>query len=63
MRTTLDLPENLLSEAMRLTQISTKTAVIKKALTVLVQREKIRDLKTYQGKVDLDIDLNKLRQR
>ncbi|MFZ4617267.1 MAG: type II toxin-antitoxin system VapB family antitoxin [Rectinemataceae bacterium] len=63
MRTTLDIPESLLSEAMALTHISTKTDVIKAALRNLIQREKIKDLKKYFGKVDLDIDLEKLRDR
>jgi hypothetical protein len=63
MRTTLDLPDSLLSEAMALTHISTKTDVIKTALQNLIQREKIKDLKKYFGKIDLDIDLDKLRDR
>ncbi|MEJ7625024.1 MAG: type II toxin-antitoxin system VapB family antitoxin [Pyrinomonadaceae bacterium] len=63
MRTTLDLPESLLKEAMAITQIRTKTEVIKTALTNLIQREKIRGLKDYRGKLDLDIDLDKLRDR
>lgn len=63
MRTTLDIPDSLLSEAMALTHISTKTDVIKTALQNLIQREKIKDLKKYFGKVDLDINLDKLRDR
>lgn len=63
MRTTLDLPESLLKEAMAVTRIRTKTEVIKTALANLIQREKIRDLKNYKGKLDLDIDLDKLRDR
>ena len=63
MRTTLDIPDALLSEAMALTHISTKTDVIKTALQNLIQREKVKDLKKYFGKMDLDIDLDKLRDR
>jgi hypothetical protein len=63
MRTTLDLPEALLKEAMDLTKISTKTDVIKIALQGLIQKEKVRDLKNYFGKVDLDIDLDSMRKR
>ena len=63
MRTTLDLPESLLAEAMELSRIKTKTEVIKTALINLIQKEKIRDLKNYRGKLDLDIDLEKLRNR
>jgi len=63
MRTTLDLPENLINEAMRVTHTNTKTAVIVKALEELVRKSKISDLKKYRGKIDLDIDLNELRDR
>jgi len=63
MRTTLDLPETLLEEAMALTHIQTKTDVIKIALQNLIQKEKIRGLKDYFGKIDLDIDLDTLRDR
>ncbi|PHS26537.1 MAG: hypothetical protein COA83_02340 [Methylophaga sp.] len=37
MRTTLDLPEKLLNEAMKVTHTGTKTAVIVKALEELVK--------------------------
>jgi len=63
MRTTLDLPENLIAEAMALTHIQTKTDLIKIALQNLIQKEKIKDLKKYYGKVDLEIDLKTLRNR
>ncbi|NOZ55114.1 MAG: type II toxin-antitoxin system VapB family antitoxin [Gammaproteobacteria bacterium] len=63
MRTTLDLPENLLNEAMKVTHTNTKTAVIVKALEELIRKSKISDLKKYRGKIDLDIDLNELRDR
>ena len=63
MRTTIDIPEKLLSEAMKLTNIRTKTDVVKEALVNLIQKEKIKHLKLYRGKIDLDIDLDKLRKR
>lgn len=63
MRTTLDLPENLLNEAMKVTHTDTKTAVIVKALEELVRKSKITGIKKYRGKIDLDIDLNELRSR
>lgn len=63
MRTTLDLPENLLNEAMKATHTSTKTGVIVKALEDLVRKSKISDIKKYRGKIDLDIDLDELRDR
>jgi hypothetical protein len=63
MRTTLDLPEDLLKEAMFLTHIATKTDVIKVALENLIQKEKIKEIKNYFGKVDLEIDLDVIRDR
>jgi Arc/MetJ family transcription regulator len=63
MRTTLDLPEDLLNEAMKTTHIQTKTKVIVTALEELIRKTKITELKKYKGKVDLDIDLDTLRCR
>lgn len=63
MRTTLDLPKELIEEAMAVTRIRTKTALIKMALQDLIQREKIQGLKDYFGKVNIKIDLDRLRDR
>jgi hypothetical protein len=63
MRTTLDLPEDLLNEAMKLSHINTKTGVITLALNELIRKSKIAEIKKYKGQVDLDIDLNELRSR
>ena len=63
MRTTLDLPEQLLSEAMRITQAETTTAVIVLALEELVRKAKIAELKQFKGKIELDIDLDNIRAR
>ncbi|MCK5228239.1 MAG: type II toxin-antitoxin system VapB family antitoxin [Desulfobulbaceae bacterium] len=63
MRTTLDLPENLLKEAMKATHIQTKTKVIITALEDLIRKKKISRLKEFKGKVDIDIDLDTIRGR
>ena len=63
MRTTLDLPEDLVAEAMKITDIKTKTKVIVTALEQLIKKTKISEIKKYKGKVDLDIDLDELRGR
>ncbi|MBL0010636.1 MAG: type II toxin-antitoxin system VapB family antitoxin [Nitrosomonas sp.] len=63
MRTTLDLPENLLNEAMRVTHAETKTAVIVLALEELIRKSKISDLKKFKGKIELDINLDEIRVR
>ena len=64
MRTTLDLPDDLVAEAMKATHIQTKTKVIITALEELIRKAKISELKQFKGKVpDLEIDLNRLRDR
>jgi Arc/MetJ family transcription regulator len=63
MRTTLDLPDTLVSEAMEITSISTKKEVIMTALENLIRAEKIKGIKDYAGKIDLGIDLEEMRKR
>ncbi|MBF0377507.1 MAG: type II toxin-antitoxin system VapB family antitoxin [Desulfamplus sp.] len=63
MLTTLDLPEKLIEEAMTVTRIKTQTDLIKIALQNLIQKEKIQELKKYYGKIDLEIDLDTIRNR
>jgi len=63
MRTTLDLPEELLRKAMRTTKIETKTKVITIALEELIRKKTLAGLKEFKGKIKLDIDMNRLRGR
>ena len=63
MRTTIDIPEDLINEAMKVTNAPTKTKLIKIALYNIIQKNKIKSIKNYKGKIDLDLDLNRLRAR
>lgn len=63
MRTTQDLPEDLVEEAMRVTHARTKTEMIKLALISIVNQKKRNRIVDYHGKVDLDIDLDIMRKR
>lgn len=63
MRTTLDLPEELLNEAMRVSHIGTKTKLIITALQELIRKNQISEIKQFKGKVDLDIDMDSVRSR
>lgn len=63
MRTTLDLPEKLVADAMKATHQRTKTAVIVTALEDLVRKSRIRGLRNFKGKVNLDLDLDTVRKR
>lgn len=63
MKTTIDLPEELIAEAMQATGSKSKIEAIKKALHEVILREKRLKLLNFKGKVDLNIDLNSLRDR
>jgi Arc/MetJ family transcription regulator len=63
MRTTLDIPDDLLEEARSLLQFKSKTDTIIVALKELVRRRRIEELKELQGKVDLRIDIPRSRRR
>ena len=64
MKTTLNLPDDLLSQAMKTAKCKTKTAVIVRALEQLVRSEKLAALRASRGSVpDLKIDLDSLRTR
>ena len=65
MRTLVDIDENILKEAMRLTNARTKKEVVNLSLRELVRRKKVESLKSRLGKVDLDLDhrtLERMRQ-
>lgn len=63
MRTTLDLPEELLDEARRLLGFKSKTDTIVMSLRELIRRKKIENLKELAGKIELDIDIDRSRRR
>lgn len=63
MRTTLDLPEELVEEAKTMLGYKSKTDTIIYALQELIRRRKIRDLKDMFGKVRVEVDLPKSRRR
>lgn len=63
MRTTLDLPEDLLDEAKALTRFKSKTDVVIHSLKELIRRQRIEELKALSGHVSLHIDVPKSRRR
>lgn len=63
MRTTLNLPEELIQEALQATQAKNRTQVIVMALEELVRRHRLQKLKKYKGKLELDINLDVVRGR
>jgi hypothetical protein len=63
MRTTLDIPERLIEEAMKVSRIHTKTKVIITALEDLIRKGKISEIKKFKGTIDIDINMNAVRGR
>ena len=63
MRTTLDLPAPLVAEAVRLSHQKTKTGAIITALEAYVRSRRLSRLKQFKGHVELDLDLEVLRDR
>jgi len=63
MRTTLEIPEELIKEAMELTGAKTKSQLIKDALEAQIARIKRKRLITLKGTISLEVDLDMLRDR
>ena len=63
MRTTLDLPVELLEEARSALGFKSKTDTIILALRELVRRRRVDDLKELLGRVELDVDVPRSRRR
>lgn len=63
MRTTLDIPRELMDEAMKVTGATTKSQLIKQALQAEIDRTRRKRLIAKKGTLDLDIDLDTLRDR
>ena len=63
MRTTLDLPEDLLSDAQTSLGFQSKTDTVIMALRNLVRQHRVDELKGLMGKVRLDIDIPRSRRR
>ncbi len=63
MRTSLDLPEDLIKKAMEITRAKTKNELFKIALENIINQEEKNNMKKYHGKVNLEIDLDTLRER
>ena len=63
MRTTLDIPENLIEEARRLLGFKSKTDTVVLSLQELIRRRRIEDLKKLLGSVKLELDVAASRRR
>jgi Arc/MetJ family transcription regulator len=63
MRTTLDLDERALAQALAASGGGTKTAVVNEALREYARRRKLRGFLSLRGKVKWEGDLDQLRKR
>lgn len=63
MRTTLDLPEELIEEARKLLGFKSKTDTVVLSLQELIRRKRIEKLKSLAGTIDLEIDIPVSRRR
>jgi len=63
MRTTIDIPEELIEEARKLLGFKSKTDTIVLSLQELIRRKRIEELKNLAGAIHLEIDLAQSRRR
>lgn len=61
MRTNIVINDDLMNEAMTLSKLKTKKAVVETGLKLLVQIKKQERLKSLRGKLEWDGDLNAMR--
>ena len=61
MRTNIVIDDALINEAMALSQLKTKKAVVETGLRLLVQLKKQERIKRFRGKLKWEGDLNALR--
>jgi len=63
MRTTIDIPEDLIEEARRLLGFKSKTDTVVLSLQELIRRRRIDELKKLFGSIKLELDVAASRRR
>lgn len=63
MRTTLDLPADVVDEAREVLGFKSKTDTIVFALKEVIRRGHVQGIKELFGKVHIEMDLDKVRER
>lgn len=63
MRTTLDLPDDLLEEARRAANLPTKREAVIAGLEELIRRARREELRRLAGRIDLAVDVAESRER
>jgi Arc/MetJ family transcription regulator len=62
MRTNIEIDEKLMSEALRLTGLKTKRAVVEAGLRILIRLKRQEDILQLAGKVQWEGNLDESRQ-
>ena len=63
MRTTLDLPEEMIERARKAANLRTKTETVVAGLEELIRKGEREELRRLAGRISLDIDLTRSRRR
>jgi Arc/MetJ family transcription regulator len=61
MRTNIVIDDKLMAEAIKLSQLKTKKAVVETGLRLLIRIKKQERIKSLRGKLNWDSDLEKMR--
>ncbi len=62
MRTNIVIDDHLMNEALAVSQLKTKKAVVESGLKLLIQMKKQERIKNYRGKLNWDDDLDAMRR-
>ena len=63
MRTTIDIPDELVKEAIHWTHVKTKTMAVILGLQELINRHKLDELRSLKGKVAINFEKHAARKR
>ena len=63
MRTTVDIPDGLMDEALRTSRAKTKTMVIVLGLKELIHQHRLEQLRSLRGRVHVTVDVAASRRR
>ncbi len=63
MKLTLDIPDELMHDAKRMTLIEEEQTIVLTAIQKMIDSYNVSEIKEYFGKLNLDIDMDNLRDR
>lgn len=63
MRTTVEIPDEWIHEALRVSHVKTKTMAIVLGLKELITRHRLEQLRALRGRIKLTVDVSKSRKR